>query len=111
MFCLLLSVISVLTPAQVYQVVRKIIDDNPDVRLSVPMLYDQIKKSNSSLKRQQKRSLEDSLERVLAVLQADEVDDEEDTVEGDFDGLDEAPATVCKDLKFCSVHWYINRNG
>lgn len=88
---------------QVYQVVRKIIDDNPDTRLSVPMLYEQIKKSNSSLKRQQKRSLEDSLERVLAVLQADEVDDEEDIVEGDFDGLDEPPATVCRDLKFCLV--------
>ncbi|KAJ5684766.1 uncharacterized protein N7477_001111 [Penicillium maclennaniae] len=77
----------------VYQVVRKIIDDNPDTRLSVQMLYDQIKKSNSSLKRQQKRSLEDSLERVLAVLQADEADEEDDTVEGDFEGLDDPAAT------------------
>lgn len=74
---------------------RKIIDDNPDTRLSVQMLYDQIKKSNSSLKRQQKRSLEDSLERVLAVLQADEADEEDDTVEGDFEGLDDPAATVC----------------
>jgi ribosome biogenesis ATPase len=86
---------------QVYQVVRKIIDDNPDTRLSVQMLYDQIKKSNSSLKRQQKRSLEDSLERVLAVLQADEEDEENDTVEGDFEGLDDPAATVCRDWRHC----------
>jgi hypothetical protein len=89
---------------QVYQVVRKIIDDNPDTRLSVQMLYDQIKKSNSSLKRQQKRSLEDSLERVLAVLQADEEDEEDDTVEGDFEGLDDPAATVCRDRRHCSDH-------
>lgn len=87
-----------LTPAQVYQVVRKIIDDQPDtgrIRLSVPAIYDQIKRSNSSLNRKPKKLLEDSLERVLEVVKSDVLgDDEEDSVEGDFDGLEEPPATV-----------------
>lgn len=89
---------------QVYQVVRKIIDDQPDtgrIRLSVPVIYDQIKKSNSSLNRKPKKLLEDSVERVLEVVKSDVLgDDEEDSVEGDFEGLEETLATVCN-----SVHW------
>lgn len=77
---------------------RKIIDDQPDtgrIRLSVPAIYDQIKRSNSSLNRKPKKLLEDSLERVLEVVKSDVLgDDEEDSVEGDFDGLEEPPATV-----------------
>lgn len=84
----------------VYQVVRKIIDDQPDtgrIRLSAPAIYDQIKKSNSSLNRKPKKLLEDSLERVLEVLKSDVLgDDEEDSVEGDFEGLDEPTPTVCR---------------
>lgn len=82
---------------QVYQVVRKIIDDQPDpsrIRLSVPAVFEQIKKSNSSLNRKPKKLLEDSLERVLEVVKSDMGDDEEDSVEGDFEGLEEPPATV-----------------
>ncbi|KAJ5546909.1 AAA domain-containing protein [Penicillium frequentans] len=79
----------------VYQVVRKIIDDQPEtsrIRLSAPAIYEQIKKSNSSLNRRPKRQLEDSLERVLEVVKADlGGDDEEDSVEGDFEGLEEPP--------------------
>lgn len=90
-----------LTSVQVYQVVRKIIDDQPDtgrIRLSVPAIYDQIKRSNSSLNRKPKKLLEDSLERVLEVVKSDVLgDDEEDSMEGDFEGLEEPPATVCKD--------------
>ncbi|KAJ5946719.1 hypothetical protein N7454_003558 [Penicillium verhagenii] len=80
---------------EVYQVVRKIIDDQPEtsrIRLSVPSVYEQIKKSNSSLNRRPKKLLEDSLERVLEVVKADLVgDDEEDSVDGDFEGLEEPP--------------------
>ncbi|KAJ5939431.1 hypothetical protein N7466_002565 [Penicillium verhagenii] len=80
---------------EVYQVVRKIIDDQPEtsrIRLSVPSVFEQIKKSNSSLNRRPKRLLEDSLERVLEVVKADLVgDDEEDSVDGDFEGLEEPP--------------------
>ncbi|KAJ6150828.1 hypothetical protein N7470_007422 [Penicillium chermesinum] len=81
---------------EVYQVVRKIIDDQADtgrVRLSVAAVYESIKKSNSSLNRKPKKLLEDSLERVLEVLKSDENDEEEDSVEGDFEGLEEPPAT------------------
>lgn len=84
-------------PPQVYQIVRKIIDDQGDngrIRLSVPSIYETIKKSNSSLNRKPKRLIEDSLERVLEVVKADMGDDDEDSVEGDFEGLDEPPATV-----------------
>lgn len=77
---------------------RKIIDDQPDtgrIRLSVPAIYDQIKKSNSSLNRKPKKLLEDSLERVLEVVKSDVLgDDEEDSVEGDFEGLEEPTPTV-----------------
>ncbi|KAJ5151846.1 hypothetical protein N7492_010141 [Penicillium capsulatum] len=79
----------------VYQVVRKIVDDQPDtgrIRLSVPVIFDSIKKSNSSLNRKPKKLLEDSIERVLEVMKRDG-EDEEDSVEGDFEGLEEPPAT------------------
>ncbi|KAJ6036094.1 hypothetical protein N7540_000373 [Penicillium herquei] len=81
---------------EVYQVVRKIIDDQPDasrIRLSASAIYEQIKKSNSSLNRKPKKLLEDSVERVLEVIKADMGDDDEESVEGDFEGLEEPPAT------------------
>jgi hypothetical protein len=81
--------------------VRKIIDDQPDgvdkVRLTVPVIYARIRGSNSSLNRKPKKLLEDSLERVLEVVKSDLFgDEEEDSVEGDFEGLEEPPAVVCK---------------
>ncbi|KAJ5587889.1 uncharacterized protein N7459_003654 [Penicillium hispanicum] len=82
---------------EVYQVVRKIIDDQPDtgrIRLSVPAIYETIKKSNSSLNRKPKKLLEDCLERVLEVVKSDVLgDDDDDSVEGDFEGLEEPPVT------------------
>lgn len=79
---------------------RKIVDDqseNDKVRLSVSAIYDTIKRSNSSLNRKPKRMLEDSIERVVEVFKADELgQDDEDSVEGDFAGLEETPpAPVC----------------
>lgn len=73
---------------------RKIVDDQTEkdqIRLSVPVLYDSIKRSNSSLNRRPKRLLEDSLERVMELVKHDLGDDEEDSVEGDFEGLEEQP--------------------
>ncbi|KAJ5772866.1 hypothetical protein N7457_007762 [Penicillium paradoxum] len=80
---------------EVYQIVRKIIDDQPEtgrIRLSVSTIYETIKKSNSSLNRKPKRLIEDSLERVLEVVKADMGDDDEDSVAGDFEGLEEPAA-------------------
>lgn len=80
--------------------VRKIVDDQPEkeqMRLSAPAVYDTIKRSNSSLNRKPKKLLEDSLERVLEVVKTDVFgeDDEDDSLEGDFEGLAEPPPPVC----------------
>lgn len=72
---------------EVYQIVRKYLDDTPETPASKvrgSVIYDWIKTSNSSLKRRPKKQLEDSIERVLAVIQEDESGDEMASVEGDF---------------------------
>ncbi|KAL4987564.1 P-loop containing nucleoside triphosphate hydrolase protein [Aspergillus falconensis] len=80
---------------EVYQVVRKIVDDQAETaqfRLSVTTIYDYIKRSNSSLNRKPKRILEDSIERVVEVIKTDVLgEDENDSVDGDFAGLEEQP--------------------
>ncbi|CAI6227511.1 unnamed protein product [Periconia digitata] len=71
----------------VYQVVRKHIEtyDQPLSKLKSHVIYDHIKSSNSSLKRRPKKQLEDSIERVLLVLQEDEAsEDEMAELEGAF---------------------------
>ncbi|KAL9634619.1 MAG: hypothetical protein Q9164_003988 [Protoblastenia rupestris] len=83
---------------QIYQIVRKLVDeqgqygDRQRQRLSVPAVYEKIKRSNSSLNRKSKRLLEDSIERVLEVLKQDadsKSDDEVGSMEGSFDdGVD-----------------------
>ncbi|KAI9376842.1 P-loop containing nucleoside triphosphate hydrolase protein [Aspergillus egyptiacus] len=79
---------------EVYQVVRKIIDDqaeNDNFRLSVTTIYDSIKRSNSSLNRKPKRILEDSIERVVEVIKGDIGEDESESIDGDFAGIEEQP--------------------
>lgn len=49
-------------------------------------VYGHIKRSNSSLNRKGKRLLEDSIERVLEAINAN---DEAESIEGDYDGLEE----------------------
>jgi ribosome biogenesis ATPase len=64
---------------EVYQVVTKYLesDSGPTASKVRPSsIYDWIKGSNSSLKRRPKKQLEDSIERVLAVIQEDESDPE-----------------------------------
>jgi ribosome biogenesis ATPase len=71
---------------EVLQIVRKYLDDKPEVpvkRAQPYQIYDWIKASNSSLKRRPKKQLEDSIERVLAVIQEDESDDMA-SIDGDF---------------------------
>jgi ribosome biogenesis ATPase len=73
--------------------VRKLADEqaqfeNGGKRLTVSIVYDNIKRSNSSLKRKSKKLLEDSIDRVLLVMR-DEQDDSE-SLDGDFEGIEDA---------------------
>ena len=88
---------------QIFQVVRKFqdelnqSDESWKASLSVPFVYERIKKSNSSLNRKSKKLLENSIERVLDVIK-DELDDSEDSVmaDGNSDGAEigSAPAPL-----------------
>ena len=79
-------------PSQIYQVVRKLADEqalleNGGKRLTVSSVYDSIKHSNSSLKRRSKKLLEDSIDRVLLVLREEQ--DDSESLDGDFEGLED----------------------
>jgi ribosome biogenesis ATPase len=74
----------------VYQIVLKLEEQEENEsgrkpRLTVGSVYESIKRSNSSLARQKKRPLEDSIERVLAVrkeqAKVDEQEDSDDLLE------------------------------
>jgi ribosome biogenesis ATPase len=82
---------------KVYQVVLKLADEqaalqNSRKRLTISIVYDSIKHSNSSLRRRSKKQLEDSIERVLMVLKEDQNDSE--SLDGDFEGIEEAPLVL-----------------
>jgi ribosome biogenesis ATPase len=80
---------------EVFQVVRKYLDDKGESSLKVrpSLIHDWIKQSNSSLKRRPKKQLEDSIERVLAVIQEDESgEDEMASIDGDFGEVEEPRA-------------------
>lgn len=68
----------------VYQIVRKFEDEHESVnsskppRFTVSGVYDWIKRSNSSLARQKKRPLEDSIERVLRLRKEERLEDDEE---------------------------------
>ena len=71
---------------EVHQVVRKIIDErtqygDTEFRVSFPVIYDEIKRSNSSLNRKPKKLLEDSIERVIETAQFDAGDSDSEEVE------------------------------
>lgn len=65
----------------VYQIVRKYEDDSNGSKLTISGVYEFIQRSNSSLKRQKKRILDEAIERVLDVRReenkADKDSDEE----------------------------------
>lgn len=78
---------------QIYAIVRKLADEqaqleNGGKRLTITIIYDYIKRSNSSLKRRSKKLLEDSIDRVLRVVKEEQ--DDSESVDGDFAGIDDA---------------------
>ena len=84
---------------QILVIVNKLRDEqaqqeNGGKRLTVSAVYDSIKRSNSSLKRRAKKQLEDSIDRVLVAVREEE--DDSDSFEGDFDGLEEEPIPKIK---------------
>lgn len=87
---------------------RKIADEQQaesgKTRLTTYSVYDTIKKSNSSLNRKPKKLLEDSIERVLEVIQSDLQGDEElDSVNGDFEGLEDEKVGQVVMVRFCPI--------
>jgi ribosome biogenesis ATPase len=83
---------------EVYQIVRKYLDDKNEspLKLKLSTIYDWLQRSNSSLKRRPKKQLEDSIERVIDVIREDESGDDEDEMadlEGDFGGNVEEKST------------------
>ncbi len=91
-------------PLQIYQVVRKLADEQAQSengkRLTVSTVYDSIKHSNSSLKRRSKKLLEDSIGHVLLVLREEQNDS--DSLDGDFEGIEEG---ISPQLKVGSPIW------
>lgn len=89
--------------------VRKIVDeqiqyDGKNVPLSFTTVYDRIKRSNSSLNRKSKRLLEDSIERVIAVVREDHFSNELDSGSDGGDApLDEVAVKVSSSCS-CSLH-------
>ena len=88
----------VLTP-QVYQIVRKLVDQdaqyNQQTKLSAAIVYERIKRSNSSLNRKSKKLLEDSILRVLDVLKQEaESEDELGSIEGDFPDMEKTDPLI-----------------
>lgn len=70
----------------VYQIIRKFedqhVDDKKPPKFTVMGVYDAIKQSNSSLARQKKRPLEDSIDRVLRLRREEKQEhDEEASIE------------------------------
>ena len=81
---------------QIYQIVRKLDDQRVEEggnRLIISTVYDSIKHSNSSLKRRSKKLLEDSIDRVLRVLEEER--DDSESLDGDFAGIEE-PVPIFK---------------
>jgi ribosome biogenesis ATPase len=61
-------------------------------KITISTVYDSIAHSNSSLKRRSKKLLENSIERVILVLREER--DDSESVEGDFDGIEESAPVV-----------------
>ena len=78
-----------------YQIVRKIVDEESQYAgktssLTVSVVHDRIKRSNSSLNRKSKKLLIDSVERVLAVSKdAESEDNDMDLEGGELPGLEQ----------------------
>ena len=63
--------------------------DGRSQRLSLPIVYEQLKKRNPSYQRRSKKLLEDSIEKALEVLNEEFLsEDDNDSIEGTFDGTE-----------------------
>ena len=63
----------------------------------MPLVYEKIKRSNSSLSRRSKKLLEDSIERVLEVFKEEDSEDDEDdigSIEADLNDMGERESRV-----------------
>ncbi|RFU80842.1 hypothetical protein TARUN_1366 [Trichoderma arundinaceum] len=93
----------------VYQIIKKLEENNDGKPFkTVTAAYDAIKRSNSSLSRQKKRPLEDSIDRVLQ-FRKDEIDDSEDSEAA----IEEAESKKVDDDRFLlnrqlTKHWNID---
>lgn len=80
----------------VYQIIRKFEDQelernsNNQPKFTVEKVYDSIKRSNSSLAREKKRPLEDSIERVLRFRKEQRLEEDEDET------MDDVPVESAK---------------
>jgi len=84
--CIASSFTLLITVVQIYQVVRKIVDEESQYggassRITVSVVYESIKRSNSSLNRKSKKLLIDSIERVLAVSKENGRSENDDSLE------------------------------
>ncbi|KAI9794834.1 MAG: hypothetical protein M1816_002962 [Peltula sp. TS41687] len=100
-------------------IVRKIVDEQAqydgsgrNAALSFSTVYDRIKRSNSSLNRKSKRLLEDSIERVIAVIKEDEPGDDNE-LDSESDGqMDEVAVKEVNAMNKSIVgSWSVQRPG
>jgi ribosome biogenesis ATPase len=88
----------------VYQIIRKLedqhVEEKPDtpLKFTISGVYDAIKHSNSSLARQKKRPLEDSIDRVLRLRKEERLEDDEEA------DLEQASAHSPPKPKVCHDH-------
>lgn len=109
----------------VYQIVRKYEDDHPKQsgpgsKITISAIYDYIQRSNSSLKRQKKRILEDTIDRVLDVRrkEAKEERDSDEELERELQAKEDS-AKRAREEKAASLinrqltkHWnFTSKNG
>ncbi|KAH6604924.1 hypothetical protein Trco_006631 [Trichoderma cornu-damae] len=93
----------------VYQIIKKLEEHNDGKSFkTVAAAYDAIKRSNSSLSRQKKRPLEDSIDRVLQ-FRKEELDDSEDSEAA----IEEAESKKVDDDRFLlnrqlTKHWHVD---
>ncbi|KAF7509890.1 hypothetical protein GJ744_007401 [Endocarpon pusillum] len=87
---------------EVYQVTRKIADERTQYgdsgfRLSFALVYDEIRRSNSSLNRKNKKLLEDSIERVIETIEQENAGDSAcESTDEHFGGRESEGAVLTK---------------
>ena len=86
-------------------------DDNPANDLSFAVIFDEIRRSNSSLNRRPKKLLEDSIERVLETLQQDGQSDSEEDIEAVEEEQRQKHKSTSTNLNKSIVNAWANPSG